>query len=113
MLDKKKHHFLQLSVIFGALVTLSLLANWGYNAGLETGMTMMGQSMGNMMQTMHGQEITVSDLIRQEEKIETATQQENHHESESSFFNAATGLMMVSLPFIIAGTIFLAIMWFK
>ena len=117
MLDKKKHHFSQLSVIFGAIVVLVLLSNWGYYSGVETGMSMMGDSMGSMMRTMHGEEITIYDLISQQNRIEATTVQENHHESIDKFlaisFDVSTALMMVLLPFIVAGTVFLSIMWFK
>lgn len=117
MLDKKKHHFLQLVIIFGAVTIISLLSAWGYRSKVETSMKMMGQSMGNMMSTMHAKDITVSDLFKQEEKVEAATGMEGHHNSQDDFlknsYNITTALIIILLPFIVAGSVFLGVVWLK
>lgn len=139
MLDKKKHHFLQLSVIFGAVVIISLLSSWGYRNNVEASMKMMGQSMGKMMQGMHLQNITVSDLVRQQEMMESASASaagngmESHHsgsgsgnagtESHQSHHGSNSGMetthfittatIVILLPFIIAGAVFLMVVWLK
>ena len=117
MLDKKKHHFLQLAVIFGAVTIITLLSVWGYKSNVETGMSIMGKSMGNMMQTMHASNITVGDLYQQEEQMETATGMEGHHNNQDEFLKIShfvtTASIVILLPFIIAGAVFLGIIWLK
>ncbi|MDF2522963.1 MAG: hypothetical protein K0R31_604 [Clostridiales bacterium] len=117
MLDKKKHHFLQLIVIFGSITILSLLTAWGFNSGVEAGMSMMGQSMGKMMSTMHASNITVSDLLKQVEQAETSTGMESHHNSENEQLKLeyfiTTAVIVTLLPFIVAGAVFLGIIWLK
>ena len=117
MLDKKKHHFLQLAVVFGAVTIISLLSVWGYRSETETGMSMMGQSMGSMMQTMHASNITVGNLLIQEEQMETATGMEGHHNNQDEFLKIShfvtTATVVILLPFILAGSVFLGIIWLK
>lgn len=120
MLDKKKHHFLQLAFIFGAITIISLMASWGYRNASDASKEMMGQSMGKMMQGMHLQNITIGDLIRQQESAEAAsnTGMESHHAGsgntglETGHF-MTTAVIVILLPFIIAGAVFLAIVWLK
>lgn len=117
MLDKKKHHFLQLAIIFGSITIITLLSAWGYRSSVETGMSMMGQSMGNMMRTMHARNITVSDLLRQEEQMEMATGMEGHHNNQDMHLKIShyitTAMIVILLPFIIAGSVFLGVVWLK
>lgn len=117
MLDKKKHHFNQLVVIFGAVAIISLLSVWGYRSDAEVSMSMMGQSMGNMMSTMHAKNITLNDLFIQEEKVEAAVGMESHHNEQDAFlrnsYNTTTAMIVILLPFIVAGSVFLGIVWLK
>ncbi|MCX7746548.1 MAG: hypothetical protein N2645_06625 [Clostridia bacterium] len=135
MPGKKKLHFWQLAIIFGAITILGLAAAYGYGARDQAGM--MSQSMGNMMGSMHLKNITLGDLLRREEQMEMmqgqnqnpnqaagqAAQQRGtashsgHHGGSGSFLKTAhyltTGTIIILLPFIVAGTIFLAIIWLK
>lgn len=120
MLDKKKYHFWQLALIFGAITVLALAASYGFARGRKA--TMMGQSMGNMMQGMHLRDITIGDLVRRQEMDETAwsTQpqgMESHHQSTGSMLESmhqlTTSVIIVLLPLILGGVIFLAILWTK
>lgn len=82
---------------------------------------MMDQSMGSMMSSMHLQEVTLNDLIRQEEQVETPAadgdEHSGHHSETGGFLETTnkltTGTIIILLPFIIAGTVFLAIIWFR
>lgn len=114
VLERKKHNFFKLSVVFCALVILGLLYNWGYYQENEA--HMMDESMGSMMRSMHGEAVNLGELLRIGEAIEYGTGKDEHHDSDSFIawsFNISTALMVVILPFIIAGSIFLAIVWFK
>lgn len=118
MPNKKTHHFWQLVLIFGAITVLALAASYGYSRTQQAGM--MGSSMGNMMSSMHLRNITVNDLIRQQEQVETATGQDSmasHHGEGNGFLKAThtltTATIIILLPFIIAGTVFLTIIWIK
>ncbi|MCX8131823.1 MAG: hypothetical protein N3I35_17220 [Clostridia bacterium] len=118
MPDRKKLYFWRLALIFGAITVLALAVSFGFNREREAGM--MDTSMGNMMSSMHLKNITVSDLIKQQEKMESVTGQDSmagHHSGVSSFLNSAhyltTATIIILLPFIVAGTIFLAIIWLK
>lgn len=118
MLNKKKLHFWQLVLTFGAITVLALAASYGYNRTQQT--NMMGLSMGNMMSSMHLKNITVNDLIRQQEQVEAATGQDSmasHHNNGNGFLKTihilTTASIIILLPFIVAGTVFLAIIWIK
>lgn len=117
MLDRKKHHFLQLTVIFGAIVIIALASAWRYKTDVETSMGMMGQSMGKMMQSMYLKNLSLSELVRQQEQNESSSGMESHHEntgtalSNTHFITTAT--IVVLLPFIIAGSAFLLVVWLK
>ncbi|MCX7922257.1 MAG: hypothetical protein N3B21_09645 [Clostridia bacterium] len=118
MRDKKKHHFLQLAVIFGVITLLTLLYAWGSREGTMSNTGMMGASMGSMMQSMHAKNITISDLIKQQEQTEMASGgMLSHHEGGSAGIKLShyltTGIIIVLLPFIIAGAIFLGVVWWR
>ncbi|MFZ5986452.1 MAG: hypothetical protein ACOYWZ_04910 [Bacillota bacterium] len=121
MLDKKKLHFWQLVIIFGALTILSLSVSYGFGYRKQT--SMMNESMGGMMRSMHLRNITIGDLIKQQEHAEVVLGQKqsqnhnSHHGQSYSFLRAVhyltTATIVILLPFITAGTIFLAIIWLK
>ena len=117
MLDKKKIHFWQLTFIFGLITFLALIYSYGNDQGNQS--QMMGDTMGEMM-GMHLNNVTVSDLIAQEGQMDTTAQSQvqdmsSHHSETNSFVNAvhllAIATIVILLPFIIAGTVFLAIIW--
>lgn len=116
---KKKMPFIRLSVVFVIIIVASIFYSWGFSkTGKESGM-MMDQSMGDMMGENHLKDITIRDLIVQEEQgeaVQTDNDTAEHHDSVGSLLKAIhkiTTITIVALiPFIIAGTIFLMIVWF-
>jgi hypothetical protein len=125
MPDKRKLHFFQLVIIFGAITVLALAYAWGNNRGQLSSTSMMGQSMGNMMRSMHLQNVTMGDLLKRQEQQEQQAggsipsdgSHGSHHNGNEGFLEAThlltTAAIVVMLPFIIAGTVFLAILWLK
>lgn len=119
MLDKKKRNFLILVFIFASITMIKLTYDWQFNSNSSE--SMMTDSMGNMMSSMHLQNITMEDLIRQQEQMDNTMtvndEHSNHHSGGNGFMTAihklTTGTIVILLPFIIAGTIFLTIVWFK
>jgi hypothetical protein len=80
---------------------------------------MMEQSMGSMMQ-MHLENVTVADLIKPNEQMNVSQGGDSiagHHEAEYGFLQImhflTTATIVILLPFIIAGTVFLGIIWLK
>lgn len=115
MLDKKKHHFLQLVIIFSAVTVISLLSAWGFRSKNETAMSMMGQSMGKMMSSMHGHNISLNDLFGSSPGMNMSTNMDSHHQGSNMMTShfISTAVIAVLLPFIVSGTVFLFIMWMK
>lgn len=120
-MKKNKLPFWQLSLIFGMITLLALGISYGYGIEQNTGMMsqMMGSSMGNMMGSMHVQNITIPYLIRQQQMMESTTGQNqdhaSHHQDSSPLKTThylTTITIAVLLPLILAGTAFLAIIWF-
>ncbi|MGE5416503.1 MAG: hypothetical protein ACM3UZ_07060 [Acidobacteriota bacterium] len=112
MPDKKKH-FLQLTVVFGAITILALLQAWGLNAGKETGMAMMGQSMGQMMRSHHAENIAFWDLFGPE-AMQMNMDMSSHHSGGGHMQNIhrLTTIVIVSLlPFVVSGALFLGLTW--
>ena len=118
MIDKKKLHFFQLAIIFGLVTLFTLLNQWGYSPPTNTGGEMMG-SMGNMMISMHSRGATLADLLTQQEASETVVESSGGHQSHhsgshlSGIHYITTTTIIVLLPLIIAGAVFLAIAWLK
>lgn len=116
---KKKMPFIILSAFFGALSLLIIFFTWGNSHSTTIATSMMTQSMGEMMIDMHVSDVTVRELILQQEKTEAASATENQasHHSQGGFLKTAhyltTGTIVILLPFILAGTVFLAIIWFS
>lgn len=119
MLDKKKIHFWQLAFIFGSITIITLAISYGSFQGNVS--QIMSGSMGGMMQ-MHLEDVTVRDLIVKQEQMEstqlqTSQDHSSHHGETNSFLSAVyfltTATIVVLLPFILAGTIFLTIIWLK
>lgn len=120
MLDKKKHHYLQLVIVFTAVTIISLMSAWGHRSNTETSMDMMGQmmgqSMGKMMSSMHASNISLSSLFQQQEKMEMASGMESHHQAGNKIKTThfiTTAVIVILLPFVLAGAVFLTVMWIK
>lgn len=115
MFDKKKIPFWRLSFISIAFIFITLVALW--NSPQEPNAQMMGESMGNMMKTMHLENVTIYDLFSNETDNSQMSEMQSHHQSQSSViynFNfISTAAIFLLLPFIIGGSIVLAIVWIK
>lgn len=115
MIDKKKLHFLRLSSVFIAITIITLLYNWGHSPKMQPTASMMGQSMGNMMASMHLKNSKISDLFTIKKQKKSAMSE--HHQAKKSYIRnihyATTIIILVFIPFIVAGTAFLAIIWIK
>lgn len=116
MLPKKKVHFLRLTLIFSMLVLFALIYIWAASFGTEPGMEMMWGSMGSMIQGMHAQNISIRALFTQEEATEMSMGTSMSHSASqrirfSHYFTTLTIVLL--LPFILTGTVFLLIIWLK
>lgn len=121
---KKKMPFIRLSIVFIIIIILSILYSWGFHRESSSKSGMMDQSMGEMMGGNHLKEITIRDLIVQEEEKKTEQSEAAHSEDSNSAHHDSGGSLLqtlhristitivVLMPFIIAGTIFLMIIWF-
>jgi hypothetical protein len=90
---------------------------WSKPQPSEAASSMMNDSMGNMMSSMHLSNVNINDLIYQEERQEAATETSSHHSAEDSELRRihyfTTLSIIILLPFIVAGTTFLSIVWLK
>ncbi|MBC7766269.1 MAG: hypothetical protein H7Y41_07260 [Hyphomonadaceae bacterium] len=122
MIDKNKLPFWQLSILFGLITIIALGLSYGEPREAVKGM--MGQSMGDMMGSEHLKNATIQDLIRQlktdkamANTVNDSSSHDSHHEGTNSFLKTmhylTTATIVLMLPFIIAGTIFLTIVWMK
>lgn len=118
-MNKKKLPFIQLAAIFGLVTLMTLLYSWGSTPSTSPNGGMMEQSMGDMME-MHLENVTVADLVKQKEQVEVSQgvdSQASHHETQYGFLKImhylTTATIVILLPFIIAGTVFLGIIWLK
>jgi len=114
---KKKMPFFRLSIVFIIIIAASIFYSWGYNNENSSGSGMMDQSMGEMMGKNHLKDITIRDLIVQEEQSETLQIEDSnsaHHGGSilKTLHKISTITIVALIPFIIAGTIFLMIIWF-
>lgn len=119
MPGNKKINFWRLAFVFSAITILALVVSYGSYRGDQS--MMMSGTMGDMMQ-MHLGEVTIQDLITQQEQAEvqyqTQTQDHSSHHGEGNSYIAAvhfltTATIVLLLPFIVAGSVFLAIIWLK
>lgn len=117
MLNKKKLHFYQLCFISIGVVVITLLINWGYFSPTEKTESMMTKSMGNMMSSMHLKNIKLSDIFVAEDQNKSTMSSNNSTETTISYkkgiYYITTIIIIVLLPFIIAGTVFLTVIWIK
>lgn len=118
-MNKKKLPFIQLAVLFGFITFMVLIYSWKSAPRGTPNSSMMEQSMGDMMK-MHLENVTVADLVKQKEQAEVSQgvdSQASHHEAQYGFLKVmhylTTATIVILLPFIIAGTVFLAIVWLR
>ncbi|WP_070000010.1 hypothetical protein [Cellulosilyticum sp. I15G10I2] len=119
-MNKKKLPFIQLAVIFGSITLMVLLYSWASSPNTASNSSMMEQSMGNMMK-MHLKNVTVADLVKPQNGQIEISQGGNsiagHHNAQYGFLKTmhylTTATIVILLPFIIAGTVFLGIIWLK
>jgi len=111
-IDKKKINFWRLAGIFGILTFFTLLLSWGQTPLTFEKPGMMADTMGNMMVNMHLENATLSSLLQSGEAHMKMA--ENHHGAAFSLkavHYLTTAVVLMLLPVITAGTIFLAIVW--
>lgn len=113
MFNKKKIHFWQLALLFGAITIIILFALWSQAPTQSAGM--MDNSMGNMMKSMHLSNITIYDLFDTMGQQQEAGGTQSHHQNQSAIIinlsYLTTGTIFILLPLIIGGAIFLGIVW--
>jgi hypothetical protein len=78
---------------------------------------MMNASMGNMMKSMHISNINIYDLFGQSEHPQQMAEMNQMHINQAPIIYklsfVTTSIIFILLPFIIGGTIILALVWFK
>jgi hypothetical protein len=124
---KNRKPFIKLSIIFGMVILITIFYEWGTNWNKMSQSSMMSQSMGDMMSGMKLKDVTMKDLIRQQEMQQGSQNQQsvsqdqqsqghNSHHASNGFMgqlhSVTTRTILILLPFIIAGSVFLAIIWF-
>jgi hypothetical protein len=115
MFNKKKLNFWRLSFIFIGITVLILFMLWSSpQAGKAA---MMNTSMGNMMKSMHVSNIYIYDLFGQSEHPQQMAGMNQMHTNQAPIIYklsfVTTSIIFILLPFIIGGTIILALVWFK
>lgn len=116
MFDKKKLNFWRLSLGFMGFTLIALMFLWSGPQAPKA--QMMPDSMGKMMLSMHGKDVTIYDFFVDTAKEEHQTgEAENHHEDAPTMMRAVnfwtTAIVFLLLPLILGGAIVLAIVWFK
>lgn len=114
-MNPAKLHFWQMTAVFVLLVIVTVGLQWyTYQAEEQQMMTqMMGQSMGEMMRMMHASNVTTAQLLtwRSEKRGSTGSRQTEATELMEWMSGFTTGAIFLLLPFIMAGTAFLLIVW--
>ena len=115
MFDKKKINFWRLTFLFAGLVIITLFMLW--NSPQEPKSQMMGDSMGNMMKQMHASNITIYDLLGKNEQQDQMNEMHSQQQGQSPMMHKmnflSTAVIFTLLPFIIGGSVILAIVWIK
>ena len=115
MFEKKKLPFWRLAFIFLGITGLVLFLLWSSpQAGKAA---MMDASMGNMMKTMHVSNISIYDLVGRSEAEQQMNEMTQMHSGQAPIIFqlsfVTTAIIFILLPFIIGGTIILALVWFR
>lgn len=115
MFDKKKLHFWRLAFIFTGITIVILFMLW--SSPQQGKAAMMGGTMGSMMKSMHVSNIRIYDLLSKPDHTELMNQMNQQHRGQAPIIYKlsfiTTALIFILLPFIIGGTIILALVWFK
>lgn len=115
MFDKKKLNFWRLAFIFIGITVLILFMLW--SSPQTNKASMMDSSMGNMMKSMHVSNIKIYDLFSISDDTEQMNQMTQMHSNQAPIIYKlsflTTSIIFILLPFIIGGTIILALVWFK
>lgn len=119
MFDKKKLNFWRLAFIFFGLAIIILFLLW--NSPQQQKAQMMSGSMGSTMKQMHVSNITIYDLLKNDEAQNgmqsTMSEMASHHQNQGTGIYKMnfliTAMIFLLLPLIIGGTIVLAIVWLK
>lgn len=113
MAGKNRRYFYLITYFFAAFTVLFLVLIWGFSVNQKSNAGMMGQSMGAMMLSMHGGDVTLQSVITQTETADSS-EHETHHSGSSDFSHYwTTALIIFCLPWILAGSAFLMVFWFK
>ncbi|NPV92820.1 MAG: hypothetical protein HPY50_18800 [Firmicutes bacterium] len=111
---KKKLNFWRLALTFTAVTIAAVLWVNGPNRGVVSG---MDASMGNMMKKEHALGIRISDLFGPAEESPQMDQMHEHHTSQGQLIVSThvltTAAVMLMLPLVVAGSVFLAVVWIK
>lgn len=115
MFDKRKLNFWRLALLYTGATIVILFFLW--SSPYTPKSQMMASSMGNMMKAMHLSNITIYDLIGNQGAEQSTSETANHHKDESSpvykMGIMTTSIIFLLLPFVIGGTVILAIVWIK
>ncbi|MFD1774781.1 hypothetical protein [Paenibacillus rhizophilus] len=118
MFNKQKRPFWQLSSVFAIIVILVLALSWSNKA---ENAAQMDASMADMMSNETLGYATVPDLFTlgtmdSPEESSGNGEHAGHHDQEGKLYAMhliTTALLVFTLPIIIAGALFLAIVWPK
>lgn len=125
MFKKQKKPFWQLCIVFSVMAVLVLAISWAYPSENRAS---MDHSMAGMMKDEHLNQATIGDLFtlgtgEDQQRIVTVTPRtgdsaghNGHHPQEGKLYTMhliMTGLLVFSLPIILAGAVFLTIVWPK
>ena len=113
MFHRKKLNFWRLAVCSIGITAAILLLLW--SSPDKSKSSMMGGTMGNMMKSMHMQNITIYDLLGNPEVQQKSEEMASHHDNSPVYTMGVltTGIVFLLLPLIIGGSIMLAIIWIK
>ena len=116
MIKAKTLCFLRLSFIFLAITVAVVTFNFAKSYNNMAKPAMMSESMGNMMINMHLKNTSFIDLFKDSQmKMAASASSHSHHSNTrsllSSVYQISTFIIIVFVPFIIAGSLFLFIAW--
>ena len=114
MFSKKKLNFWRLSFIFIGITVSILFMLWSLPQ--ESKAAMMNTSMGNMMKSMHVSN-NIYDFFGQSEHGQQMNEMSETHSNQAPIIYklsfVTTSFIFILLPFIIGGSIILALVWFR
>lgn len=118
MFKKQKMPFWQLTAVFTVITVLVVALSWGNST---ENAAQMDASMADMMSNESLATATIPDLFTYEGMAAVGTedgssQHEGHHEQRGKLYTihiVTTALLLLTMPLIIAGAVFLMIVWPK